>query len=308
MPLSGSMRVALRGEVLTISAPLEETHELTYEFRHCMANGLYTFGKVAVDSVTVNEATSDNIGPFLIAGRGWTGGNHLLADGKTRSAHTLSVEISVGGVPLRRDTSFRAERVDISVTNRLLDPLTPDSTFCIEKIDYTVCGNSIQVEAVHEFRNPEAFVVDRYYGMQSMMKGETAILTPGGRYGRWTPVGCVGRFTRKSAPLFRQFIERSEVCHMAAYLCEDGLGDRRAVGADDVVFIGNSWTKSYHKLMGGATVRAGDVTHWKGVYSWFVTPEKDEPGEFSYSGFLDGQKTVFSSKDGRADRTEAVGK
>ena len=75
------MRVALDGEFLSIESHIDENHSIRYEFSRCMANHIYTFSRVLVDSITVNEATSDNIGPFLIEGKGWTGGNHLLPDG-----------------------------------------------------------------------------------------------------------------------------------------------------------------------------------------------------------------------------------
>lgn len=297
----GGMHVSLQGERLTVCTSLETEHTLQYEFRRCMDNELYTFSKVLVDGVAVNEATSDNIGPFLIAGRGWTGGNHLLPDGKTPSAQTVGIEISADGGRLLRDTLTDASRIDIAVTNRLLDPANPDSLFCVEKMHYTVCGNSIQVEAEHTYLNAEEWTVDRYYGMQSMMKEETALLTPGGLYSVWTPIENVGRFPKKSAPLFRQFVEKSPVCYAAAYLCGEGLGDRRFVAPDDVVFIGNSWSKSYHKLMGNAVIKRGDVTRWKGIYTWFLTPLKDVPGQFAYRGWFDGKEAVFCSREGRPD-------
>ena len=76
-----AMKVALDGEFLAIESRLEGCHSIRYEFSRCMANHIYTFSRVLVDSVVVNEATSDNIGPFLIESSGWTGGNHLLPDG-----------------------------------------------------------------------------------------------------------------------------------------------------------------------------------------------------------------------------------
>ena len=81
LPFAASgMTVALHGETLVVGDSLDGGHAIRYEFRRCMANHLYTFSKVEFDGSVVNEATSDNIGPFLIRGKGWTGGNHLAAD------------------------------------------------------------------------------------------------------------------------------------------------------------------------------------------------------------------------------------
>ena len=53
------------GKFLAIESRLEGCHSIRYEFSRCMANHIYTFSRVLVDSVVVNEATSDNIGPFF---------------------------------------------------------------------------------------------------------------------------------------------------------------------------------------------------------------------------------------------------
>lgn len=299
LPFAASgMTVALHGETLVVGDSLDGGHAIRYEFRRCMANHLYTFSKVEFDGSVVNEATSDNIGPFLIRGKGWTGGNHLAADGKTPSARTESVEIRGDGQVLARDTVVRASRVDIAVKNKLFDPKCVDSLFCEENVHYVVCRNSIQVEVHLRFANDEPMFVERYYGMQSMTVGETEILTPNGAYGEWTPVGAVDRFTRRSALKFRQFVERTPVCYAALCLCSDGLGDRRCVDGDDVVFIGNSWSKSYHKLIGNRIVEKGETARWKGIYTWFASPVADSHGKFEYEGCFDGREAVFCSESG----------
>lgn len=215
-----AMKVALDGEFLAIESRLEGCHSIRYEFSRCMANHIYTFSRVLVDSVVVNEATSDNIGPFLIENSGWTGGNHLLPDGSP-SARTDSISIhNERGERLGDGFRGDAKCVTIRVVNTLLNPLEPDKKFCTETVCYSVCSNSIQVCATHSYVNVNPLKISRYYGMQSMMVGETEILTPGGKYSRWTPVDSVDRFTRKSAPRFHQFIEKSDVCHAAAYMTE----------------------------------------------------------------------------------------
>ena len=297
--VAGASQVELKGEMLAVSGDTGDGHAIVMEFSRCMANELYTFSRVTVDGAVVNRATSDNIGPFLIKNSGWTGGNHLMPDGVTHSAHTLSVTIAADGKILECDTVMTARSVVVTVVNRLLCPFDASSTFAIETMRYTVQGNSIQVDAEHQFQNPEPLVVERYYGMQSMMTDENAVLTPEGEYSQWTPVAKVDRFAKSAAKGFDTFIERSDKCYQAAYMCpEVGLGDRHAVKPDDVVFIGNSWGKCYHKLMGDVEVKKGDTARWKGVYSWFVVPVTDNECEFAYRGYIDGKHTLFRKQLG----------
>ena len=299
--VAGASQVELKGEMLAVSGDTGDGHAIVMEFSRCMANELYTFSRVTVDGAVVNRATSDNIGPFLIKNSGWTGGNHLMPDGVTHSAHTLSVTIAADGKILECDTVMTARSVVVTVVNRLLCPFDASSTFAIETMRYTVQGNSIQVDAEHQFQNPEPLVVERYYGMQSMMADENAVLTPEGEYSQWTPVAKVDRFAKSAAKGFDTFIERSDKCYQAAYMCpEVGLGDRHAVKPDDVVFIGNSWSKCYHKLMGDVEVKKGDTARWKGVYSWFVVPVTDNECEFAYRGYIDGKHTLFRKQLGTA--------
>ena len=301
---AGASQVELKGEMLAVSGDTGDGHAIVMEFSRCMANELYTFSRVTVDGAVVNRATSDNIGPFLIKNSGWTGGNHLMPDGVTHSAHTLSVTIAADGKILECDTVMTARSVVVTVVNRLLCPFDASSTFAIETMRYTVQGNSIQVDAEHQFQNPEPLVVERYYGMQSMMTDENAVLTPEGEYSQWTPVSKVDRFAKSAAKGFDTFIERSDKCYQAAYMCpEVGLGDRHAVKPDDVVFIGNSWSKCYHKLMGDVKVKKGDTARWKGVYSWFVVPVTDNECEFAYRGYIDGKHTLFRKQLGTAGDT-----
>ena len=299
--VAGASQVELKGEMLAVSGDTGDGHAIVMEFSRCMANELYTFSRVTVDGAVVNRATSDNIGPFLIKNSGWTGGNHLMPDGVTHSAHTLSVTIVADGKILECDTVMTARSVVVTVVNRLLCPFNASSTFAIETMRYTVQGNSIQVDAEHQFQNPEPLVAERYYGMQSMMTDENAVLTPEGEYSQWTPVAKVDRFAKSAAKGFDTFIERSDKCYQAAYMCpEVGLGDRHAVKPDDVVFIGNSWSKCYHKLMGDVEVKKGDTARWKGVYSWFVVPVTDNECEFAYRGYIDGKHTLFRKQLGTA--------
>lgn len=302
----GASTVTWRNLRLSIVTEIPEGYTVGYQFSKCMANDLFTFSQVSVDGVVVNSATSDNIGPFLLPG-GWTGGNHLMPDNTTHSAETTSVEVVVDGDTLKANAQLNAIKVVIDVSNNIYNPGNAEELFCVENIKYTVVGNSIQVEAHHRFCNPSPVLVSRYYGMQSMAIGETAILTPEGAYKTWTPIANVDRFTKKSAPEFHQFIEKMPACYQAAYMLPEGLGTRYLVPDDDVVFIGNSYGKSYHKLMGNATVTNGQTTTWKGIYTWFKTPVTDEAdGTFSYEGYKDGNKVIFRSSPTEEDVVEDV--
>lgn len=89
---------------------------------------------------------------------------------------------------------------------------------------------------------------------------------------------------------------------MAAFMTDKGLGNRKLVDNSDVVFIGNSWTKSYHKLIGNAVVRRGKETNWEGIYTWFVTPVTDNDSEISYLGYYNGKKCLFVGQVNTCDR------
>ncbi len=292
--------VAFADSVLTVSFPTENTHTITYQFRKCMANDIFTFCNVWMDSTLVNSAIhSDNIGPFMFHDGGWAGGNHLQGDKKT--ARTVAYRIEVDGKPLEGNAVIpSADRVDIYVYNELFDPYIQGGIFDNENVHYTVAGNSIQVDMSHTFRNEKPYTIDRYYGMQSMMIDETETLTPAALYTRWTPIKQVSEFKKRDYPDLRLFVEHSPACYQAAFMTREGLGDRHLVSPDDIVFIGNSWSKSYHKLIGGVQLKDGDSAHWKGIYTWFVNPVIDNVsnnGAFAYQGFFDGNPAIFYASD-----------
>lgn len=293
----------LNGSVSYTDPGTEASGAIIISFKRCMANNLFTFSSITVDGTEVNHTDSDNIGPFLIPS-GWVGGNHTnMSNGtEVRSARTESVEVSLDGraLDITKRTNSTGDVLTVKVVNLLLMPASDTRPFARETITYTVAGNSIEVYAQHEFLEATPQKVDRYYGMQSMFIGETEILTPGGTYATWTPLDQVNRFTKASAPGFCTFIEHSPAAYQAAWMDSSyDLGSRKCVPDDDVVFIGNSSTKCYHKIMGSHTVRQGDVTRWHGIYSWFKTPETDTcrgtaPGTFAYRGYAGGQPALFS--------------
>lgn len=289
---------------LRYTAATRRGEEITVDFAPCMANNLFTFSNVVLDGVTVNHTDSDNIGPFGFAGGGWSGGNHLN-DG-LRSARTDTVKVYVDGRPvdMKKNAAYPCDVLTVKVVNTLLMP-GDTVPFAVETMTYTVKDNSVDVRARHDVLCPDSVLIDRYYGMQSMFVGETEILAPGCRYGAWTPVAQVDRVAKKDAPRTDTFIERREGAYQAAWLdplC--GLGDRALVDDDDWVFIGNSFTKSYHKTIGGKTLRRYDNLEWHGVYSWFAEPVLDRDGNFAYTGAVDGKTALFFI--GPSGRTEIL--
>lgn len=276
--------------------------EIEIDFKRCMANELYTFSSVRLNGKELNHTESDNIGPFGLDGRGWSGGNHLN-DGR-RSAYTEKVTIMLDNELIERDTTLTGDILVIYVRNCLLDPADSKNRFATENIGYVVSGNSIDVTARHDFLNRTPMTVERYYGMQSMFLNEKEILTPGGKYRTWTAVtpantGHELSFTKAEAPNFCTFIERSDNGYQAAYMTCEGIGDRHLVRDDDIVFIGNSWTKNYHKIIGLQPVKYGDSTYWRGIYSWFDAPVSDNcrPGEecptIDYIAYELGRPCIF---------------
>ncbi|BEG97844.1 hypothetical protein [Bacteroides sedimenti] len=276
-----------------------------------MANDLFTFYRVSIvsasgDTMIVNEALSDNIGPFDIQNGGWCGGNHLFSDGKTKTAETLSVKLYADGRCISSDTTLKAHTVKIEVKNNIFNPLSArrketevhfTDTLCIEKVLYTINDNSIQVDLFHEYINTIPVTILKYYGMQSMFKDEKQLLTPLGEYVRWTAIDKTDRFKKKDFRRFNRYIEKGDSCFQSSYLFNRGLGTHSELLDDDVIFIGNSWSKCYHKLIGNAPRIAGNSDSWSGVYSWVVTPLLDTGSAFAYNGFMDGKEVIFFSNN-----------
>ena len=268
--------------------------DLDVLFERCGNNRLYTFATVKLDGVEVNHTrSSNNIGGFLAEGW-WMGGNHN--DGEP-NAKTVSVVVKVDGVELQGDEPVSGKVMTVDVENDIF--YSDKKKFCTEYISYRVSGNSIEVTGRHHYCYPRTLNVEKYYPMQSVFVDETEILTPGGSCRTWTPIepaseGKEIEFTRAFAPGFTTFVEHSPNGYQAVYLAREGLGKRDMVSADDVIFIGNSWSKSYHKCIGDHGVTSGDQTSWHGVYSWFREPITDrchydsDDMVFVYGAYVNG--------------------
>lgn len=297
---------------LTFTETTESGDEVVINFRKCMSNNLYTFYSVKLNGNELNSAQySDNIGPFLVNGF-WTGGNHLA--GATKTANTLSFNIKIDEVPYAKAFNVTGSVLTIDVENELL--YTNGSKFATEYITYVVSGNSIEVYGEHQYLHETPLTVNRYYGMQSMFIGETEVLLPGTDLSTWRQINTstgVINITKASAPNFCTYIEHNANGYQASYMMREGLGLREWVTDNDVVYIGNSSSKSYHKLIGDHDVKAGDTTQWHGVYTWFSQPITDNcrtasgDGTFEYGAYIEGIPTVMTlSADGTMSQTAGI--
>lgn len=283
-------------------------------FRRCMFNELFTFYETAVGEHLFNRATSDNIGPLAIEGQGWIGGNHSYRErGATCTARHVDVEVVADGQPLDRDTTVRAHGVTIRVENLLLDPRSPSADsaellrpFCRERVIYRVRENNIEVAVTLCFLNAAPAAVRTYYGMQSMFCDETHTLTPGGAYTNWTPQDSIAHFTKRDYPAFERFVEKNDRGYQATWLLPEGAGDHELLADTDAVFIGNSYGKSYHRLLAGREVRAGDEIRWRGVYTWFATPIADDDALLCYEAIEGRRRILFIDCKKECDRTVTI--
>lgn len=314
---SEEMRVKITGEDLYISAKLDAKTDILYWFKKCMFNELFTFYRVGTianrmpvpttlpdisPASVLNLAYSDNIGPFNITGYGWCGGNHPYLDEVTPTARNVGYHIYVDGKEIKEDMSALTKEIKITVTNEIMNPSKADTSggktllsdvLCIETVGYSVYRNNIQVSVTHEFQNEFPVTVQMYYGMQSMFEKETHTLTAGGKYADWTLQKDVSTFTKKEYPSFRRFIEKSVNAYQSSYLFADGLGNHEEIADDDIIFIGNSSNKTYHKIIADKEHKKGDVIHWSGVYTWFKSPIADDDNLLCYEGMIDNQKVLF---------------
>ena len=299
---------------LTYTETTEWGDEVVITFRKCMANNLYTFYSVKLNGKELNSSQySDNIGPFLVNGH-WAGGNHLA--GNTKTANTVSFSIKVDEEPKSKAFSTNGSVLTIDVENELF--YSDGEKFASEYMTYVVSGNSIEVFGEHVYEHPSKLNVQRYYGMQSMFIGETEILLPGTDIPTWRPitdtsVGHEINITKSSAPNFCTYIEHNANGYQASYMMREDLGNREWVAANDVVFIGNSYSKSYHKLIGDHSVTKGDRSAWHGIYSWFSEPITDncrEAGDdltFEYGAYIEGAPVVMTlGADGNMTQTAGI--
>lgn len=278
-----------------------EWGDIDISFKKCMANELFTFYYVKLNGKILNQTGSDNIGPFL-AGGAWMGGNHPHSTFK--SGNTLSVDAYVNDLELKKGETVNADVLTIKVKNELL--YSDGNIFAYEYMTYHVSGNSIEVIGEHTYEyDKKALNVNRYYGMQSMFVGETEILTPGGPSGIWQKITNTTQdlykidILKKDAPNFCVFVEHNNNGYQASYMLREDLGNRDWVKDNDIVFTGNNWSKSYHKVIGDYNVTKGMSSRWHGIYSWFDEPitdncrSTDQDLTFEYGATIQGKSVVM---------------
>lgn len=317
LQFSRQMRVLVKGENLYVGARLDTSYDILYWFKKCMFNNLYTFYQVGIypnsdfmplqdpsiqPSHILNQAFSDNIGPFSISGYGWCGGNHPYMDNVTPTGYNMTCQIALDGTPCTGDGLFLANEVELLVENCILNPAVVqqkdgknilESPLTVETVRYQVSGNSIGVKLMHEFKNEKPVTVRTYYGMQSMYMGEEYTMTVGGAYSDWTPQAAVSTFNKGAYPDMCCFLEKNQTAYQASYLFNTGLGMHNAISDEDIIFIGNSDGKSYHRLISNKEFVKGDKIEWEGVYVWFRTPVCENDQFLCYEGHIEGARALF---------------
>jgi len=159
------------GENLYLAYNDNSGTEITYWFKKCMANKLYTFYRVGyrntetnipstngissgTDITYINSTASDNIGPFAMS-QSWVGGNHHYP-GENYSpnyltAKTETYDVYIDNKQLQQGDSGICKYIEIQVNNTIFDPAYPPSEgdtilstpLCTEFVTYTVIKNTI---------------------------------------------------------------------------------------------------------------------------------------------------------------------
>lgn len=294
--------------------------EITYWFKKCMANELFTFYRVGYRTVTrtvpdasnidsdanivlMNQTGSDNIGPVGMSTGGWTGGNHTYQGGDVKTAKTDSFRIVVDGNILQADDAGYCNNVYVFVENTLYDPaFAPEAgdtilstKLCTENVTYAIRKNTIECAVSHKFVSTTTNTISVYYGMQSMFYDEDYIITPNGAYPSWQTPDNVSPFSKQDYPNFNRFIEKSTTkqAFQSTHLYTDyGLGKQRPFLASQSIYKRDSG-KSYHRLILTMSDLANKYIEWSGGYSFFSVPILDDTNLFVYRGMYKGKDALF---------------
>ncbi|MDD2960710.1 MAG: hypothetical protein PHR45_01350 [Muribaculaceae bacterium] len=315
--------VKVEGDNVYISAKIDSVSDIVYNFRRCMFNNIFTFYSVGLvensevipisnfekrEIKILNCAISDNIGPFCVENGGWAGANHSYKDENLiPTASCRDYNVIIDGKSICCDTLAYTDNISFKVENIIFNPLVAPKecvfgdTLCIEQVGYKVNKGSIEVSVNHKYCNKYPVTISKYYGMQSMFNGESEILTPFGKYSNWTPIKDVDQFKKKDYPEFSHFIEKSDIAFQSSYLLSNALGRHNEVNDEDLIFIGNSYSKSYHRLLGNSVRKSGDEDSWTGIYTWFTAPLFSETGALAFMGVVDGKEAIFFSCQGAGD-------
>ncbi len=299
--------------------------EITYWFKKCMANNLYTFYRIgyrtvdrtypSVEGVStgagityINKTASDNIGPLIMSNGGAVGGNHHYPNETDEhlylTAKTDSFSIYANGVEVPESAEGYAESILVKVKNTIYDPAIPpvnvDDTslstpLCEECVSYAIRKNTIEVAVSHRFVSTTTNSISDYFGMQSMFEGESHFMTPNGAYVNWQAVASSEQFTKRNYPNFNRFIEKKNTSgtYQSTYLEDFGLGNHSRLGDGWPIFHRGS-NKSYHRLIGGTPYSiANKFMQWAGSYTFFHSPLYEDDGVFVYMGTIRGKDVLF---------------
>ena len=333
--------VKVVGDKLYIGAKYNSEYDILITFSQCMFNKLMTFSQVGLASnkskyplpdpdreveVMLNQAFSDNIGPFCITNNGWCGANHSYKDkNEVNTAENISFSFYADGKKLKDKDKLTAKRVQIKVENRIFNPMVQPAPgakilseeLCKEEVEYLVENGSIYVNAKHTFTNASPVPIYVYYGMQSMFWNESQIMTPQGEYADFMDASPDKTFYKGEYPDFRRYIERrmepsmgqrGKMLYQSAYLLPEGNGKHDQLKDNQMIFT-HSWGKCYHVILKDVEAHAGMKVNWSGIYNWF-DPIIDNDQLLVYTArakgkdylFIDARKAVKDMKVGIPDQ------
>lgn len=301
--------------------------EITYWFRKCMANGIYTFYRVGYRYVSnrqqsdtegiktgngityINATSSDNIGPMAMNNGGWCGANHHYPD-ENASAHPIyktaknnSHHCYADGRKIPAGKKIRCNHVTVEVENTIFDPeyapangdsmlSTPLST---ETAFYSIHKNTIEVSVRQKYSKTTKNSVINYYCLQSMFENEEFIMTPNGKFIDWTDEKtATDIFPKKDFPEFNRFIEcnKTRGTYQGVYLYPEKLGNHELIQDDSWIF-NRSYGKCYHHIMNNVSNIASKTFICNGSYTFFHTPLLDNDNVFVYRGIMNGKDAIF---------------
>lgn len=319
--LSSKQYVKVLDGKLYIGAKFDADNDIIIVFEKCMFNELMAFSKVGLADnpspipsmyperkihCLLNEANSDNIGPVKLQEGGWIGGNHsFLENGTVKTAKTIGFEYYADGKLLMDGDGTEAEVIVVKVKNEINDPFQPtkgadgevlalNEILLEEDITYTIQKGQLYVEVSHFYKNTKEYVVERYYGMQSMFVGETEIMTPNGSYFDFQPVPQELFLYKKKYPSFNRFIERNsatDICQSSYLMPSFERDPYWSLAAEDKIFV-RAHGKTYHNQISERPVRKGAVFTWTGLYNWF-RPLVNDKTILTYTGIIKGEIFLF---------------
>lgn len=300
---SPKSHVLYTNETIYIASKYDTNKDLQIWFSKCMFNDLMTFMLVGLTyntteipkalqtrpPIVINESTSDNIGPIMLkqssgASLSWFGGNHSYKEEKLlKTAYTESVECFVDNSPLTEGTDVYAKQIRILVTNKFYDPSSQiiedskvvgfSSAMCTERVTYLIQEGNIEVELTHEWSNSTPYIIDRYYGMQSMAKGSDVFFARGNTSDFIPKTIGINR-TKLQNPNFNRFVQKgaNNAWYESCYLTHEGIGNHSLLDNDKPIYLTSA--KIYHHLISNKLAINGMKYTWRGVYSW-VKPIED---------------------------------